>query len=173
MRAYRIGPLEADVKHEVESLYRQTRDAKVRTRAQMVLLSSEQGLTVQEIAGIVRESASTVLRSLKRYSAEGVSGLYGQPRSGRPRVGSAGYWEQALTVVRLRPRSLGLDFSIWTLDHLLAYLEADTGERVSRYTLWRRLRDAGIVFSRPQHTISSPDPEYKLKKRRLKRSVTT
>jgi len=31
------------------------------------------------------------------------------------------------------------------------------------------LKAAGIVLSRPQHTITSPDPEYALKKRRSKR----
>ena len=31
---------------------------------------------------------------------------------------------------------------------------------------------AGIVLSRPQHTISSPDPEYALKKRRSKGRAT-
>jgi len=35
------------------------------------------------------------------------------------------------------------------------------------------LKAADIVLSRPQHTISSPDPEYRVKKWRLKRSATT
>jgi hypothetical protein len=34
------------------------------------------------------------------------------------------------------------------------------------------LKRADIVLSRPQHTISSPDPEYAVKKRRLKTRVT-
>ena len=35
-------------------------------------------------------------------------------------------------------------------------------------TVRRELAKEGIVFSRPQHTISSPDPDYQVKKRRLK-----
>jgi len=173
MKAYRIGRLEVAAKTELETLYRQTREAKLRTRVQMVLLSSDQGLTVQQIAAIVRESPSTVLRCLKQYSEQGVNGLYEQPRPGRPRKGSQRYWDKLLEVVRVRPRSLGLAFSTWTLDQLVDYLETQTGERVSGYTVWRRLGEAGIVFSRPQHTITSPDPEYQLKKRRLKPSATT
>lgn len=173
MKAYQLERLEAAAKTELESLYRQTRDAKLRTRAQMVLLSAEQRLKVQQVAEIVRESPSTVLRCLKRYTAEGIAGLYEQPRPGRPRKASAAYLDRLLEVVRIRPRSLGLAFSSWTLDTLVEYLETQTGERVSRYTVWRRLQEAGIVFSRPQHTITSPDPEYKVKKRRLKPSVTT
>jgi transposase len=40
----------------------------------MVLLSVEQGLKVPQIAAIVRESAATVLRWLKRYRAAGLEG---------------------------------------------------------------------------------------------------
>src|SRR5215211_4474053 len=116
MKAYRIDPPAAAAKTELETFYQRTRDAKLRTRAQMVLLSSEQGLKVEEIAEIVRESLSTVLRCLKRYSAQGIDGLREQPRPGRPRKASPMYLDKLLEVVRIRPRSLGLPFSSWTLD---------------------------------------------------------
>ena len=48
-----------------------------------------------------------------------------------------------------------------------------TGIRVEYETVRVHLKAAGIVLSRPQHTITSPDPEYALKKRRLKRPATT
>jgi hypothetical protein len=47
-----------------------------------------------------------------------------------------------------------------------------TGIRVTYETVRVHLRAAGIVLSRPQHTITSPDPEYALKKRRSKRHAT-
>jgi len=48
------------------------------------------------------------------------------------------------------------------------YLAEETGIRISDETVRRELAKEGIVFSRPQHTICSPDPEYQVKKRRLK-----
>jgi transposase len=57
-----------------DHLYRTTKDPRRRTHAQMVLLSVEQGLKVPQIAAIVRESAATVLRWLKRYRAAGLEG---------------------------------------------------------------------------------------------------
>jgi hypothetical protein len=48
-----------------------------------------------------------------------------------------------------------------------------TGIRVSSYTVRRLLKAADIVLSRPQHKITSPDPEYAVKKKRLKRPETT
>ena len=46
-----------------------------------------------------------------------------------------------------------------------------TGIRVSYETIRRVLTSSEIVLSRPQHKVSSPDPEYLVKKRRLKRPV--
>jgi transposase len=72
---------------------------------------------------------------------------------------TAAYKAELLAAVRRRPRSLGLPFSLWTLQRLVDYLAEQTGIRVSDETVWRALKRAGIGLSRPQHHISSPDPE--------------
>jgi transposase len=138
----------------------------------MILLSAEQGLKVPQIARIVRESEATVLRWLKRYRAEGLEGLHDAPRPGRPAQITAAYKAELLAAVRRRPRSLHLPFSLWTLQRLADYLAERTELRVSDETVRRVLKEEGIVLSRPQHQISSPDPEYLLKKRRLRRPAT-
>jgi transposase len=138
----------------------------------MVLLSAEQQLTAPSIAPIVRESAPTVWRWLKRYAAEGVEGLKDNPRPGRPREVTEAYRTKLVGVVRRRPRSLGCPFSLWTLQRLADYMAEATGLRVSTETVRRVLKDADIVLSRPQHTITSPDPEYQVKKRRLRVPAT-
>ena len=48
----------------------------------------------------------------------------------------------------------------------------ETRLRVSEETVRRALKAGGIVLSRPQHKITSPDPEYQVKKRRLKANAT-
>lgn len=158
---------------ELEQLYRKTEVPRVRTRAQMVLLSAEKKLTADEIAAIVRESSVTVLRWLHRYIAEGIQGLLDAPRSGRSSILTNEFRKRLLEVVRRRPRSLELEYSMWTLQRLVDFMAEDTGTRVSTETIRRALAKEDIVFSRPQHTISSPDPEYQVKKRRLKRLETT
>jgi transposase len=135
----------------------------------MILLAAEQRLKVPQIAAIVRESEATVLRWLKRYLAEGLDGLHDVPRPGRPSEVTDTYRALWLAAVRRRPRSMGLPVSLWTLQRLVDYLAEHTGIRVSDETVRRALKQAGIVRRRPQHRISSPDPEYVLKKRRLKR----
>jgi transposase len=155
-------------REELDNLYRTTKAPRLRTRAQMVLLSAEQGLKVPQIAAIVRESEATVLRWLNRYRGEGLEGLQDAPRPGRPAEVTVVYRAELLAAVRRRPRSLGLPFSLWTLQRLVDYLAEHTGIRVSDETVRRTLKQADIVLSRPQHKISRPDPEYQVKKRRLK-----
>ena len=138
----------------------------------MVLLAAEQRLTAVEIAAIVRESEETVRRWLKRYLDMGREGLQDRPRPGAAPKITKEFEEQLLEAVRHRPRSLGQPYSMWTLQRLATYLAALSGIQVSDETIRRLLKAHEIVFSRPQHTISSPDPEYTLKKRRLKRPVT-
>ena len=168
MKRIQIPPLNKEQLSELEELYQKTDKPRYRTRAQMVLLSSEKVLKAEEIAQIVRESDITVLRWLKRYLAEGIEGLKDAPRPGRSTVVTEEYRKRLLEVVRRRPRSLGLEYSMWTLQRLSDYLAEETGIRISAETVRRELAKEGIVFSRPQHTISSPDPDYQVKKRRLK-----
>jgi transposase len=83
------------------------------------------------------------------------------------------YQAELLAAVRRRPRSLGLPFSLWTLQRLVDDLAERTGLRVSDETVRRALKHAGIVLSRPQPTISRPDPDDHVTKRRWKRPATT
>ncbi len=77
-----------------------------------------------------------------------------------------------MQTVRQRPRALGQPYSLWTLQRLADYMAEATGIRVEAATLRLHLKAAGIGLSRPQPKISSPDPAYAVKKRRLQPHVT-
>lgn len=98
----------------------------------------------------------------------GIEGLRDAPRPGSPKKVTPEYVKPLVEVVRLRPRSLGLPFSMWTLARLADYMSEQAGICVDDDTVRRYLKKAEIVLSRSQHTISSPDPEYMVKKRRSK-----
>jgi hypothetical protein len=129
----------------LETLYRTTRDVRLRTRAQIVLLAGEQRLTAPASARIVREADQTVRTWTKITAA---------------------YREQLLAAVRQRPRALGRPYSLWTLQRLADYLAELTGIRLTYETVRGALKAGGLVLSRPRHIVSSPDPEYRVKKRR-------
>jgi transposase len=166
MRPIRLDELSQQQLGELDSLYHTTRDVRVRTRAQMILLAAERGLVAAEIAAIVRQNEETVRRWLARYEAEGAAGLSDAPRAGAPPKITPAYRERLLQVVRQRPRSLGLPFSLWTAARLADHLAEATGLRISVPSVHRLLRAGGMALSRPQHAITSPDPEYTVKKRR-------
>jgi transposase len=167
-----IPPLTAEEIAALEKLYRTTKELRLRTRAQIVLLAGEQRMTAPAIAKLVREVDQTVRNWLKRWMAEGIEGLKDRPMPGPPPKSSEEYQEQVLAAVRRRPRSLGQPYSLWTLQRLSDYLAEQTGMRASYETVRQVLKAGEIVLSRPQQKVSRPDPEYLVKKRRLKRRET-
>lgn len=173
MKPIQLPPLSAGQLNDLTELYRKTRDPRLRTRAQIILLAAEKPLTAQEIGEIVRLSDQAVRKWLKRYMAEGIEGLKDLPRAGTPQKVTTAYLEKLEAAVRRRPRSLELPFSMWTLQRLADYLAEETGIRVEAETVRMHLKKLGIVLSRPQHKVSSPDPDYLVKKRRLKTHETT
>jgi transposase len=168
-----IPELAAEELAALDTLYRATREVRLRTRAQMVLLAGEQRLAAPAIAAIVREDEETVRRWLKRYCAEGIEGLKDRPMPARATKTPPAYRAQLLAAVRQRPRNLGQPYSLWTLQRLADYLAELTSIRVSYETVRTLLKAGGVVLSRPQHAVTSPDPEYRVKKRRLSRPATT
>jgi transposase len=168
MRAIRVSPQSDEQLTSLRQLYRHTRDVRVRTRTQIVLLAVEHAMTAPKIAEIVRENDGTVRAWLRRYEAEGTEGLSDRPRPGGPSKITPAFVEELLAAVRKRPRGLGLPFSLWRCQRLADYLAEQAGLRVSHETIRRQLAEYGVALSRPQHKVSSPDAEYEVKKRRLK-----
>jgi hypothetical protein len=78
-----IRQLSNDENGALRQLYRQTKDADVRYRCQMILLSAD-GHGVGEIARLTLFDENSVLFWFDRYEAEGLDGLEDRPKSGRP-----------------------------------------------------------------------------------------
>ncbi len=112
----------------------------------------------------------TVRRWLARYQAEGVEGLGDASRPGVPPTVTPAYPRVPGGARRGRPARprLGLPFSLWTGARLSDYLVESTGLRSSVTSVYRLLRAEGVHLSRPQHTITSPDADYAVEKRRGK-----
>lgn len=173
MKPIEVRPLTTEELAELDELYHRTKDVRARTRVQMILLGAEEKKTAPNIAKIVRQDEQTVRRWIKRFNAEGINGLYDEPKSGAPKRVTDSYRERLLIAVRRRPRSLEQPFSLWTLQRLVDFMAEETSLRFSTETVRLILRANDIVISRPQHKISSPDPEYEVKKRRLKSNAKT
>jgi transposase len=84
-----VGPLSPEQEAMLRDCYRQTEDADLRTRCQMILFCGR-GKTVPEIAELTFFGADAVLYWIERYQQEGIGGLAQRPRSGRPRKSRSG-----------------------------------------------------------------------------------
>lgn len=155
----RVHPLSEAEERELAELYRRTNDADLRSRCHMVLLS-HQGMSAWAIGRLVRVSGQTAINWIRRYEAEGIKGLYTRPRAGRPPRATAEYRDRLEKVVRVTPRVLGQDFSLWSTGSLASYLEQETGIGLSRQRVGELLKKLGLAVRRPKLRVTSPDPDY-------------
>jgi transposase len=91
-----LRSLSAEEKEEIERLARsRTVEARQAERVKVIRLAS-QGCGTTEIARQVQRTRPRILTWIKRFNAQGLSGLEDEPRSGRPRTYSV---EQVSVVV--------------------------------------------------------------------------
>jgi transposase len=139
--------------------------AQLVQRAQIVLWSAE-GLKAPEIADEVGLSISRVREWIKRFNAQGLLGLFDQPRSGRPRDYTA---EQALQVIEIatgKPTKLEVPIETWSLCHLQRYLAEKTAVGpLCRETIRGILHEQGISYQQAQRWQETTDPEFESKKK--------
>ncbi len=162
---YRVHDLSDQEVQALEQLHRETNDADVRSRCDMILWSNE-GLTPPQIAARARFSRETVVRYIKRYEAEGLAGLFTKPRSGRPRRVTPLYEAQLLEAVEQEPRALGLPFSNWTTANLAEYMAQQTGIHITARQVEHYLKAHGWRLRRPVRTVKhKQDPDLVAEKK--------
>jgi len=88
MPAARTLSLTAEQAQGLQECYRQTHDANLRSRCQMVLFLG-QGKSIAQSAELTFFDERTVLYWLDRYTDTGLEGLKDRPRSGRPKKSHA------------------------------------------------------------------------------------
>jgi transposase len=110
---------------------------RVGCRLVMILLS-QQGCSVAQIASLLGCDPSTVRRWIHRYHQHGVGGLCDRPRAGRPRLGSPRLGERILRLLT-QPKA-------WTIGRLWSQLgrpaisQQTLRRRVGEVACWRRPR---------------------------------
>jgi len=161
----RVHTLSDEEAKALKRLHRETNEADVRSRCDMILLSND-GLSPPQITKRVRFSRSTVVRFIHRYEAEGLQGLYTKPRSGRPRRVTPEYETKLLAAVEKEPRSLGLPCSNWTTANMAEYLTGQTSIVISPRQVERYLKTHDWRLRRPVRTVKhKQDPDLVAEKK--------
>ncbi len=121
----------------------------------------ERGLNVIEVATAYGVDRRTIHRWLARYDADGEDGLARQPGSGRPRKLAELSEDDFRWVVLQRATDYGFEADLWTVARLQVVLEECLDVVVSRDTVWRRLRQAGLTYPKPERQYGEADEEVR------------
>ena len=121
----------------------------VRVRAVRAVVKD--GMTVTDVAKAYQADRSTVHRWLARYHEEGeLHGLARRPVSGRPRALSQLKEEQFEKIVLTPASAFGYETDFWTCRRVCQVVWEQYGVRLSRWTLWRRLRETSLSYHKPE-----------------------
>jgi transposase len=157
-----------DEEREVLEQLRRSRKAEQRQveRARIILGLAE-GRRPSEIAGEVGRSEPTVYERLHRFNEQGLKSLKDGPRSGRPMTYSEEERGRMVVTAKTRPSLLGLEYSHWTLDRLVEYVNQGLNIPISRSQLGEILHLEGLKWYQEQtYFTESPDPQFAEKRGR-------
>lgn len=139
-------------------LYRSSTNPQLRLRAHILLLLDD-GRTWNDIASTLYCSTRTIARWRRRFHAEGLDGLPGQPTGVPRRLSSAWATIAVFLVLKFTPRSFGLFRSRWCCASVAWLLNEQYQVVVSRETVRQWLHEGGLVWRRPRPFVDRTDPQ--------------
>ncbi len=161
---------------ELAGAIRAARSARLYRRLKVVQWLAL-GHPVDVVMRLADASRSSIYNYLAAYARGGVAALEDAPRSGRPRKLPAPYagtdpeshdaWRQLLDRRPSTIAELATASHVWTLRLLARYMEAVHGVAVSEATIYKALSRAGFRRGRTKLSVTSPDPQYEVKRRRI------
>ena len=140
-------------KKSLEEMQKHHRQSQVRRRAHMILLSN-QGQTINEIAAIYEMRRNTVASCMDKWESYGLAGLMDKLKSGRPRLLTAEEEVRGLELIKEDQRSS---------KQAQSRLESETGKKLSEWTFKRSLKRAGLRWKRMRRSLKSKQDPDKLK----------
>ena len=119
----------------------------------------ERGISVTQVAECFGTDRRTIHRWLARFECDGEQGLVRRPGSGRPRTLTE-YQEEDFRWLVLQPAStFGFETDLWTVARFRAVLVDHFRISISKDTVWRRLREAGLTYQKPERQYWEADEQ--------------
>lgn len=122
-------------------------DEETKSRAIESLSGGQSQAKVSEVLGIAR---TTLFRWMKRYKKTGRSGLSRKIGSGRPRKLQDLSLSKLAGIIIKSAVSYGYDTDLWTIKRLQQVINRSFNITISKNTVWRRVREAGLTYQKPQ-----------------------
>jgi transposase len=136
---------------------------EIRVRA---VYAVQRGWPIGQTADCYGVSRRTLHRWLVRYGRDGHNGLHRKKGSGRPRKLEELTEDDWRAIVLERASAFGYETDLWTVGRVHRVIHDLYDVTVSRDTIWRRLRDAGLTYQKPEREYYELDEETRKKWRR-------
>lgn len=147
------------------AILRRGTDPDFRLRAHILLLL-DAGQPWSVIVAVLFTSTATINRWRKRFLDGGLDAVLVRPNRSRYQ-----WWASLLIrwVTEQTPADFGFIRTRWTCECVAVVLRDDLRIRISRETVRRRLRAAGLVWRRPRPVLGPKDPAYAYKLGKIRR----
>lgn len=106
---------------------------------------------------------TTLYRWVQRYEVDGESGLDRKAGSGRPRKLEELSEDELRALVLKGAQHFGYETDLWTVGRLRRVITEEFSVELSKNTVWRRLRDAGLTYQKPEREYYEIDEESRTK----------
>jgi transposase len=117
-----------------------------------------QGLTCPEVASLLGDAPRTVEYWVRRFEAQGLTGLLEGDRPGRPPRLDAAQMREVNRILRNRPTDAGMPVNLWDGKTLAAWIEKRYGTRLGVRQCQRLFRQFGFRLRKPRPVIAKANP---------------
>ena len=121
--------------------------ATVRERAAVAVM---EGMTITSVSAAYGVDRKTVSRWVGKYRDNGSEALHRSAGSGRPRKLEELSEAELLDIVLQGAIAFGFETDLWTVSRLRRVIRDEFRIPLSKNTVWRRLRDAGLTYQKPE-----------------------
>lgn len=150
--------------------FRKQASSKDSEKALMVLLSND-GKSVPEIALMLKRNQHTIRDWLKRYKIQGIKGLNRNFSPGRPDTIRKKIKQRIRKILGNSPTTYGYQDNTWSVPLITFEVNKNLSLNASSKTVTRALKNMGYVYKRPSKTIPGHAPTKEEKQEAVKEMV--
>lgn len=121
--------------------------------------AASRGLPIGQVAAAYGIDRTTLFRWLSRHQSLGSEGMKRRIGSGRPRVLDSLNGQALCDIVLQSATAFGFETDLWTIGRVHRVVQEQFETTVSHDTIWRRLRDAGLTYQKPERQYFEVDEE--------------
>ncbi|WP_319522665.1 IS630 family transposase [uncultured Desulfosarcina sp.] len=137
---------------------RRSYEARYDHRLHAILMVA-QDMSCRQVAQLLGDSPRTIAYWVKRFEAEGLSGLADADRPGRPSKLNQAQIQTIELALRSHPSKYGLAGNLWDGKLLSHFIDQEFGIQIGVRPCQRLFRRLGFRLRKPRPLIAKADPQ--------------